>query len=102
MTLAIVAPGRNWKSSLEVVGVKSDFVSTLKVGPIGCVVLNKERKSWKDKVTIYEKRKPLCVVGYGQEVGRWSWGVWGNYKLLLDILNMRCLLAFQMKLQAGR
>lgn len=81
MTLAIVGLGGSWESSMEVLGVKSDFVSTLKMGPVGCVVLNKEKKSWKDKVTIYEKRKPLCVVGDGQEVGRQSWGVWGNYAL---------------------
>lgn len=66
---------------MEVVGVKSNFVLTLKMGPVGCVVLNKEKKSWKDIVTIYEKRKPLCVLGDGQEVGRQSWGVCGNYAL---------------------
>lgn len=72
---------------MKVLGVKSDFVSTLKMGPVGCVVLNKEKKSWKDKVTIYEKRKPLCVVGDGQEVGRQSWECGETMHCVLDILN---------------
>lgn len=80
---------------MEVVGEKSDFVSTLKMGPVGCVALNKERKGWKDKVTIYEKRKPLCVVGMGR---RWAGRVGEcgeTVNCILDILNMRCLWTFK-------